>query len=1462
MILYQNFRRESVNYLPQFLPKPKLTKAVNFELPRASILHYLGEGPDDPGPPNNYKLFESFKRIIPIYHVVDGVVKHGTFQKLGMVVEGEINKYQNRNRNKYRRVFQYDAGLKDRTVPFIISYTYILRQWIYRGQRELIPYNKNLNMWETVINQMVNLGEITDYNQFIIIDTPLIIPPLSLLRKTEKNKELRIEVAKKFNTFDKIFIYQLFLWLGNNRKFSIFNNIPEKSLNKINFIISDNGVYTILNLGDLNSMRKGEGESKGMPPQLLQLKLLQFYISFSKVRQNSVEEIEKSYIEDAVNELNDNETNVNISENNVNENNIKDDHKLNIDGEIITDDENDENTDKELNEEYDAIENEIEKENNKTYILNEDTDTVTEIDNAKINSESREIRILEDKISEELEVLEDINKEAEIVEGDETEPTEIKDDFKVEPLEKGIEVALNELNEQGSLSLNDFRKFKKLANSYKTITYPGTDITLENFIKVSKEDEKVEEVNFRDIPSVVDKNMLKSTLPILDKKYITKILPKDCVKMVLGIQNAGVCVTDYKITHQENAMGKFEDHVVRLVPVQGQPSTLRFKLPSLTKDGVMESNGIKYRLRKQKRDLPIRKVSDTRVALTSYYGKIFIERSQKKINNYGSWLLKNIRAAGLDRDNQIVLKTRTYNVFDYRHKVPYIYSTLAKGFRSVTTDKYYLNFDYNNRENKFGKEVITALEKDGAVVVGMIISSKEYIVVKDDNHFYYVKDLKDKVPRLLGTIEDLVNFNIKNAPIESVELTVISKSVPLGIVLGYEMGFNNLISRLNVSYRRVPTGERLRMEANEYCIQFEDETLIFKRDNRLASLLLSGFMTYQRSIKEYPISSFNKRDVYLNILEVNNITTRFLNEIDLMFKMFIDPITLQLLQEMNEPTQFRGLLFRATELLLTDDHPSEVDASQMRICGNERIAGTIYTEVVKSLRQHFNRGNRKSFQVDVNPNAVWLSIANDPAKRIVEELNPIQNLKQYEAVTFSGNGGRSRETMVQRTRVYDKNDLGIVSEATVDSGDVGINVFLSSNPNIKSVYGLGTPVKVNPNEEPDLTRLFSTSSNLSVGVEKDDSKRRGFVNIMHDHTVPCKNYGFSPVSTGYEKVIAHRTSDLFASAAEDDGEVVNVTNNVLIIKLNNGEHQKIQIGRRFGSSGGLTVPHVVKTELRVGDKVTKDQIVSYNPAFFGKDPFDNKTISWKTGYLARTILVEDALTLEDSSAISEEVSDALTTYSTKEKNIVVSFDQEIHNLVNIGQDVKVDSVLCLIEESVTANAKLFDEDSLNALKQISNMSPRAEFPGRIEKIDVFYNGEKEEMSNSLREIANSSDKRMSSLNKSLGKKAFGGLVTEDYRVDGNPLEFNQAVIKIYITGLVGANSGDKGVLGNQMKTTFAKVYSKDSQPYTEDGNKIDVLFGAKSVAARIVDSMYIIGTTNSLLKTISKKASDIYFGED
>jgi len=770
---------------------------------------------------------------------------------------------------------------------------------------------------------------------------------------------------------------------------------------------------------------------------------------------------------------------------------------------------------------------------------------------------------------------------------------------------------------------------------------------------------------------------------------------------------------------------------------------------------------------------------------------------------------------------------------------------MANHFKSIKAGKFNLNFDHTDRAIFTKDGDLSKLESNGKIVVGVSDTTDPIVVDKDNNFHLYVKD--QFIP--LGNIFDLLQVNENESPVDYSELRVFSKTIPVGIVLSYFIGFKNLLKLLNVKYK-TSEGRIGLLDKHEYAIRFKDQNFIFSRKDRLSSMILGGFSEYEKQIKQYEVNEFNNKDVYLNLLASKGLTSIYIRELELTDQLFVDSITKNILEEMNEPTTFRGLLIRSTELLQTYHHPSTQDMAVMRVRGYERIAGTIYKELSAAIRQYRNKNIAGKSKIDISPYQIWSTIMKDPAVKLIEDINPIQNLKESEVVTYAGEGGRGKDSMTKESRAFHVNDMGIVSEATVDSADVGINAYLSANPNFKDLRGLITDKKTF-----NASNLISTSALLAPGSDKDDPKRVNFVSIQQSHTIAADGYHQSYIRTGYEYVLPNRTTDMFAYTAKQDGVVISKNDKGIIVEYKDGTRKGIALGRSYGKAEGSVYPHDVISKLEEKNKFVKGDVIAYNTGFFEEDFLDPKKIVIKNSMNVKTALFESNQTFEDSSSISKDISQKLKAKTTKIKSITVGFNQNLLNVVKPGQRVGPKDILLIIEDEITSSGG-FDSESLDTLRRLSNQSPRAKYEGTIDKIEVFYHGNKEDMSNSLRALADKSDRELSESCKSSNKPVINGKVNDEYRVSGVPLTLDKAEIRIYITIETTAGVGDKGVFANQMKSVFGEVMSNDI--YTESGEKIDAIFGFRSIIARVVTSPIVIGTTTTLLRVVANKAVKLY----
>lgn len=272
----------------------------------------------------------------------------------------------------------------------------------------------------------------------------------------------------------------------------------------------------------------------------------------------------------------------------------------------------------------------------------------------------------------------------------------------------------------------------------------------------------------------------------------------------------------------------------------------------------------------------------------------------------------------------------------------------------------------------------------------------------------------------------------------------------------------------------------------------------------------------------------------------------------------------------------------------------------------------------------------------------------------------------------------------------------------------------------------------------------------------------------------------------------------------------------------------------------------------------KGDVLAYNTKFFEPDYNDPSQVVSKLYGEATVMFVEQPSTHEDSCTISPSLSQQLGTETTKMKSYTVRFGQNLLDVRKPGDSVKPLDVLMVIEDEITAKSQdYFSDESLASLKRLSNASPKAGVTGVVEKIEVYYHGDKADMTESLRRLADQSDSAIAKHRKATGQPVVSGRVTNEYRVSGVPLELDQAEVRIYITVKAISATGDKLVFGHQMKTTIAEVHP--GQAYTESGRPIDAEFSYYSVGNRQVHSVIQIGTTAELLDEAARRSMKLYF---
>ena len=369
-----------------------------------------------------------------------------------------------------------------------------------------------------------------------------------------------------------------------------------------------------------------------------------------------------------------------------------------------------------------------------------------------------------------------------------------------------------------------------------------------------------------------------------------------------------------------------------------------------------------------------------------------------------------------------------------------------------------------------------------------------------------------------------------------------------------------------------------------------------------------------------------------------------------------------------------------------------------------------------------------------------------------------------------------------------------------------------------------------------------------------------FVNIQNSSTVASVSNRPMPMRTGYESIIAHRVGKLYAFSSKQPGVVLEVSKRHILIRYEDGTEDSCELGTRYGVAAGHTIPHKILTDLKPGDKFNRTEILAWNDGFYCRDRFNKRQVLAKSGTLVKVAIVDTSDTHEDSCAISADLANRMATDRTETRILTLKFDQKISNLVKVGDYLTPDSLLGVIEDPLTANVGLFDNLSDDTLKLMSANTPKSDHTGVVERIEVFYRGDKDDMSESLREVADYYDAERKKTAKALrSEQSHTGEVFDRVRIGGNVLEYENVCIKVFISESLGMVAGDKVVFANQMKSVVGRVFTGRHE--TESGVVYDAKFSNSSFFNRIVESPYKMGTTNTVLLHGGKKAAQIYRGK-
>uniref|UniRef100_A0AAU8L0N4 DNA-directed RNA polymerase subunit alpha n=1 Tax=Pantoea phage Survivor TaxID=3232176 RepID=A0AAU8L0N4_9CAUD len=1381
---------------------PRYNPVGDIMLPRESIIHYMQHIPGEVGPSNTAPFISNYDKRINIFFNTNHEVVLGSTKILATQLSAVIKQYEG-SHFIYNRARQYQTALAKDGELMVNNLAIGQVPIVYKRRTVFTPFQINYNNWSTLVT---SLNEFSKFNkhQFVEVPLPRTFPSFIRLQQDfnryksffDKNMEISHYDKKTLQMYQaeqSFWLLDLFgILMGFKEKdYSIFSKLNDDARRQLEFIFTYNGKCWIVNLQNVINLLAYSDKPKDEEPGATKINhFKRFYIALISLV-TPIDTKQNVGQEDDRQERNDKHAG------SVEEEEVSEDRILGED--TVVDD----------SPRGDSLAD--------LYASAKGNDNVppepagkpgVQVDNEALGGDTDE---------SELDPSEEWNSEVddEIFERATVEQVAVVSNSQVYSPTSSISRELEELARTGQLTSKEMEFFDKAANTYKDIEVGG--VPLEQIIDIKKEDMVLKnEPICPDSIVVRDKAALKSRTTDLTKEYNSQLLERNVLEMILfGAQNGKTALTDLDMERTITADSKYNVLTMQFQPLKGSRTTRRIRMPIVEEDGSFTINGVKSYAQLMRMELPIRKISPTKVALTSYYDKkIMVERSTKRVDDYRNWLKSSIIARSYaDKSIQVSLG----GFKPPKEEVCYYYSVLASRFKSITTPEFHFDFDTVSL-------VTTKEEAKLCNASQWIIGRKDEKPIFIDSTGLVTVDGQDQ-----GYIEELLGLNIAKAPIPTATVNINGYHFPAVVVLSYWIGFSNLLKMLKVDYRTVDPDQRAQLGADEFMVVFADERMILNRRDELSTLIMSGLRKLT-NLQNFSRSHLDDPNIWFGLIGDPRVKPSHFKEMTMLYDMFIDPITKRQLEQMKYPFILDKLIVEAVKLMLSNESKHEIEITEQRFVGYERFAGHVYRELVKATRQYRNKPNNGKKTFDLNPEAVMMAILSDSSAQATEEVNPIHQIKQQEEVTFGGTLGRSDRAMVRRTRGQLPNYAGIISEAGKDSGKVGFISYLTSDAKITDLYG-----NIDVNLKGTTVGRGSVVMNTLYGTTKDDTKRTLFSGVQQSQVMAADNYVVNPLRTSYDSVIAYRTSELYSSISKKDGKITEVTDYGITVEYEDGTTDKFPLGYEIGKGAGEYHKHLKITDREVGYKFKKGEILAWDSVFFDRDMIDPTRVVWKSGGMARIAFIEDQFTFEDSIGIVKDFSDRSTTPYLKPNDFKVEAAQSIKLHVKVGDVVEYDQILCDIENPESAAFEGDDAGLFDGLDRLGIKQHKAKQSGRISKIEVIYNGDPEDWSDSLKAFIKKQDGiRAKSANyKKL--TASTGDVGGNTSVGKSKVYPGTAVVYIYIENTIKTTTADKFVVGNQMKGTVGFIY--EYPIYTTDGRAVDITFSLKSLLNRMVLSL-------------------------
>lgn len=941
-----------------------------------------------------------------------------------------------------------------------------------------------------------------------------------------------------------------------------------------------------------------------------------------------------------------------------------------------------------------------------------------------------------------------------------------------------------------------------------------------------------------------------------------------CLKHFQTVSNP-ISIRNIDVKNNSTSEDRVDLYTAEMEDSRGKRFSMKLDIPIMI-DNRFLLRGNDKKINTQFCNMPIIKTDLDAAQIITNYQKVFIYRVNTVSGRSHPFAGRLLKAINKYKGKNLKLYYGDNGKICNKYELSVDYIDMASVLNKIETPTYIIYFnqdeirrDYPNIDDSLG--VPFAISKKDKQVKYFSIDRYGQMTFAATLFYEYLSEDEE--------LKELFNKATEPTSGTYSRCNIMSSKIPMIVVLGYMEGLTKTLKKANINYQLVESlTKEIREQKNiKSWIRFKDGYLVYE-STYTACMLLNGFKECSTDI--YSIYDVDNKNTYLEMLD--NFGGRIKADgLDNFYDCLVDPISKEVLEHYNLPTDVVSIFLYANMLLSDNKFTKHTDVSSRRIRRNEMVAAYAYEALSESYGSYANqmKHNKSNAEFIIKQSAVIDKLLASPISSDDSTINGLEAVEATNAITYKGKSGLNSERSYSLDkRTYDDSMINVLGASTGFSGNTGITRQTTIDMNVEGVRGYirttdGDISKMNASKT-----LTATEAVTPFGSTRDDGMRTAMTFIQTaKHTLRTEQSDPLLVTTGADEALAYLTTDKFAFKAKKNGKIKELTEEYIIIGYDDGTNDYVNLKETVekNSDAGCYVPLKLDAieGLRIGKKIKQNEILAYDKLSFSNSVGETDNIAYNIGKLAKVAIINTDEGYEDSGVTIETMSEKLASRIIVCEDRVIDKDATIFSMVNVGDEVDVNDALLVWQDPYEEeDANILLKSLANDQEQVSELGRRtirSEVAGKISDIRISRTVELEELSDSLRKIVNNYEKKIKTLKKKLDSEGIDSThLPATYKLEptGKLKNAQDAVkIEIFVEYRDIIAVGDKVTYYSANKAVTKAIIPKELAPYTSlrPNEPVDAFVSEVSIDKRMVGSTMSYGSIQKLMIELDRTVKDM-----